>query len=225
MRHLTAMSSLVLLLAVSVSLGALQRDKQKRNQLQGSGVKKTEAREVEKFDELSIEGGMDATVTIGEQQSVTIEGDDNVLPVIETRVEDGKLIVEPTERYNSKTPVKLTITVPQFKAVAINGAGDVDVSGLNGAESFAVAINGSGDVTAKGTANTVSVAVNGAGDVKLQELAAKSGKVAVAGSGDVTINASDELEVAIAGVGDVKYVGSPKVRKVIDGMGSVRKAG
>src|SRR5215207_1069181 len=130
MRHLASLSSLALLLAVSASLGALQRDKQKRDQVQGSGVMKTEPRELEKFDQLAIMGGMDATVTIGEQQSVAIEGDDNVLPVIETRVENGKLIVEPTEGYTSKTRVKLTITVPQFKGVAINGSGDVDVSGL-----------------------------------------------------------------------------------------------
>jgi hypothetical protein len=223
MRGFTAPSSLGLLLAVAVSIGCARWDNQ--NQVQGSGVAKTEAREVEKFDQLTITGGMDATVTIGDQQSVSIEADDNILPVIDTRVENGKLIVEPTEGYSSKTPVKLTITVPQLTGVAINGSGDVDVSGLDGAESFAVAINGSGDVTAKGTAQSVSVAVRGSGDVKLQELAAKNGKVAVAGSGDVTVNASDALDVSIAGSGDVKYLGSPKVTKSIAGVGDVRKAG
>jgi hypothetical protein len=224
MRQVTALSSTVgLILVVALNLGCVRWDNQ--NQVQGSGVAKTEQRDVEKFDQLSIMGGMDAVVTIGDQQSVTIEADDNVLPIIETKVEDGKLIVEPTQGYNSKTTVKLTITVPQLKGVAVNGSGDVDVDGLNGAASFAVAINGSGDVTAKGTADSVSVAVRGSGNVELKDLRAKNGKVAVAGSGDVTVNASDALDVSVAGSGDVKYVGSPKVTQSIAGSGSVRKVG
>ena len=224
MRQLTALASVVgLTLVIAISLGCVRWDN--KDQIQGSGVAKTEQRDVEKFEELSLMGGMDAVVTIGDQQSVTIEADDNVLPIIETKVEDGKLIVEPTEGYHAKTQVKLTITVPQLKGVAINGSGDVDVNGLNGASSFAVAINGSGDVTAKGTADAVSVAVRGSGDVKLQDLQAKNGKVAVAGSGDVTVNATDKLDVSVAGSGDVKYMGSPKITKSIAGSGSVRKVG
>ena len=224
MRQLTALSSAIgLTLVVALSLGCVRWDQ--KNQVEGSGVAKTEQRDVEKFDQLSIMGGMDAVVTIGERQGVTIEGDDNIVAIIETKVEDGKLIVVPTENYRAKTPVKLTITVRQLKGVAINGSGDVDVNGLNGASSFAVAINGSGDVTAKGTADAVSVAVRGSGDVKLQDLQAKNGKVAVAGSGDVTVNASDKLDVSVAGSGDVKYMGSPKITKSIAGSGSVRKVG
>jgi hypothetical protein len=224
MRQLTALASVVgLTLVVAISLGCVRWDN--KDQIQGSGVARTEQRDVEKFEELSLMGGMDAVVTIGDQQSVTIEADDNVLPIIETKVEDGKLIVVPTENYRAKTPVKLTITVRQLKGVAINGSGDVDVNGLNGASSFAVAINGSGDVTAKGTADAVSVAVRGSGDVKLQDLQAKNGKVAVAGSGDVTVNATDKLDVSVAGSGDVKYMGSPKITKSIAGSGSVRKVG
>jgi hypothetical protein len=224
MRQLTALASVVgLTLVVAISLGCVRWDN--KDQIQGSGVARTDQRDVEKFEELSLMGGMDAVVTIGDQQSVTIEADDNVLPIIETKVEDGKLIVVPTENYRAKTPVKLTITVPQLKGVAINGSGDVDVNGLNGASSFAVAINGSGDVTAKGTADAVSVAVRGSGDVKLQDLQAKNGKVAVAGSGDVTVNATDKLDVSVAGSGDVKYMGSPKITKSIAGSGSVRKVG
>jgi hypothetical protein len=224
MRQLTAFASaMALTLVVAISLGCVRWDN--KNQVQGSGVAKTEPRDVEKFDELSLMGGMDAVVTIGDRQSVSIEADDNVLPIIETKVEDGKLIVQPTESYNPKTPVKLTITVTQIRGVSVNGSGDVDVDGLNGASSFAVAINGSGDVTAKGSADSVSVAVRGSGDVKLQDLQAKNGKVAVAGSGDVTVNASDKLDVSVAGSGDVKYVGSPKLTKSIAGSGSVRKVG
>jgi hypothetical protein len=192
--------------------------------VEGSGVLKSEPRDVEAFTQLTIQGAMDAKVTIGQQQSVTVEADDNILPLIETKVDGDKLLVSSTGRYNTKNPIRLTITVPSFKGVAINGSGDVDVSGLNG-ESFATAINGSGDVTATGTAESVSVAIHGSGDVRLDQLQAKNGKVAVAGSGDVTINASDELKVSIAGSGDVKYMGSPKVTRSVAGSGSVRKAG
>lgn len=223
MRRITALTSLGLLLVVTVSLGCVRWDN--KDQIRGSGVAKTEQRDVDRFDQLSIMGGMDATVTIGDQQSVTIEGDDNIVGTIETKVKDGKLIVEPTEPYSSKTPIKLTITVAQLKGVAINGSGDVDVDGLKDEASFAVAINGSGDVTAKGTANAVSVAVRGSGNVKLDGLRAKNGKVAVAGSGDVTVNATDALDVSVAGSGDVKYMGEPRVTKQIAGSGSVRKVG
>ena len=54
------------------------------------------------------------------------------------------------------------------------------------------------------------------------KLAAKRAKVTVNGSGDATVNVSEELDVRISGSGDVSYIGSPKIKSQVSGSGSVR---
>ena len=50
-------------------------------------------------------------------------------------------------------------------------------------------------------------------------------KVRLTGSGDVSVQVSDELDVRIAGSGAVRYLGKPTVEKTITGSGDVEKTG
>jgi hypothetical protein len=49
--------------------------------------------------------------------------------------------------------------------------------------------------------------------------------VRLTGSGDVTVQVSDELDVRIADSGAVRYLGKPTVEKTITGAGDVERIG
>ena len=180
--------------------------------------REAEQRQVDQFEKISIEGSADVTVTVGPETTLSVETDDNILPLITTRVSNGELTIGSDDPYTTKLGVKVTITTPSLSAVSIAGSGDVKASGVSG-KSFAVAIAGSGDVTATGTVQQVSAAIQGSGDIRLEGLEAKQGKVAVSGSGDVRLHVTETLTVSIAGSGDVRYKGGTARREEHRGGG------
>jgi hypothetical protein len=58
----------------------------------GSGKKASETRKVDSFTQLELLGVGRIEVTIGNRQPLELSGDDNILPLIETKVTDGKLV-------------------------------------------------------------------------------------------------------------------------------------
>jgi carbon monoxide dehydrogenase subunit G len=192
--------------------------------VEGSGVAKTEQRDVGEFKKVHVNGSTNVKVVIGAKRSVSVTTDDNLLPVIETVVKDGTLVIGAKQGFNTQLGVTVQITVPTLDAVAIHGSGDVEVKDLK-AEKFKAEIQGSGDIRVAGRAEDLEVEIQGSGDVKLDHLAAKRASVEVQGSGDSTLNVSDELTVHLAGSGDVNYIGSPKVTKTGDASGDVKKVG
>ncbi len=190
----------------------------------GSGVAKTEPRDVGEFDKIHLNGSPNVNIVIGPERSVSVTSDDNLLLVIETSVEDGTLVIGGNQPFRTRLGVTVQITVPTLTHVAVHGSGDVKVNQLD-AETFKAEVQGSGDISVAGRAEELDVEIQGSGDVKLDELQAKRAAVEVQGSGDSTIKVSDELTVHVAGSGDVKYIGSPKVTQTGNASGNVKKVG
>lgn len=211
----------------------------------GSGRIVEEPRPLAGFGALKLAGGIDVELRAGERESVTVRADDNVVPLIETRVEGGTLVIGVARGASFRTQRTPRVVVEFVRlgeltaagsgdvhadrvrgdafAVAVAGSGDVKIDALD-VNSLGVMLAGSGDFTAGGRADEQGFRIRGSGDVRARDLVGRSVKVSIAGSGDASVHATEELEVAIAGSGDVVYRGAPKVTKSIAGPGSVRPA-
>jgi hypothetical protein len=195
---------------------------QQQEQLKGSGVMKTETREVEPFTKIEIKIGASVDVTIGQQQSFEIEAEDNILPVITTTVKDGTLILDSSQPHTSTKSVKAKVVVPSFQGITISGAGNVNVKGLNEPK-FAVSLRGAGQINVEGKAEVLAVDLAGAGAIDTRELAAKRAAVAVRGTGDIKVRADEALVASVSGRGNIRYTGDPKeVTRNISGQGSIK---
>jgi len=216
-RIVTSLCIASLLLAASISYS-----QQQQPQIKGSGVMKTEARKIEPFSKIEIKSGADMDISIGQQQSVELEAEDNILPVVTTEVKDGTLIVSSTANYNTDKGVKAHIVVPSLKGITITGAGDVSVKGINEPK-FALTIKGAGDIKLEGKAEELSVDLAGAGDVDTRQLAVQRATVNLRGAGDVKVRAEKTLEANLRGKGDIRYTGNPEeVIQNISGLGDVK---
>lgn len=216
-------------------------------QVQGSGRIVKQDRQVSGFSGLSLGTPGRVELRIGNSESVTVEADDNVLPLIETVVEDGVLKIRPARRNLALkgTAIRVVVQARSIERLSLGGSGsihadplrarglDIDVGGsgsirLNGVDAgtLSVSLAGSGDVEAAGgNVDKLSVSIKGSGDVDLGRVQAGSASVSVAGSGDAVVAARNRLGVSIAGSGDVKYYGDPQVSKSVAGSGEVRRAG
>lgn len=218
-----ALAFAIVLGCAVASSRAVDRD---NNRIEGSGVKKTETRDLKPFTQITLKSAANIDVQIGDKQSVTVEGDDNILPVIETNVkDDGQLMITSPKNtnYEPKNDVKVTITVPSLTNIRLDGAGDINVHGMTGKE-FSVDLRGAGNIKLDGKIDELNVELKGAGNVDTTKLTATNAKVNVSGAGNCKVQAKEKLDARVSGVGNIQYTGNPKaVLRKVTGQGDVRE--
>ena len=213
----------------------------------GSGNVTTETRNVSGFHGVDLLNSGDVIVTQGDTEGLVIEGEDNIIPLVETQVAgDGTLRIgfKSHEEIHVTKHLIFKLSVKNLDSVVVTGSGDITSKALK-AEHFAVKVRGSGDVNVDrletgavtvaidgsgnvklgGKAASQSVSVNGSGDYDAAALKTGAATVDVAGSGDCEVAASETLAVNVSGSGDVSYYGKPAVTKHVTGSGEVEALG
>lgn len=193
--------------------------------VEGSGNVITESREVSGFHEIDLSGSGRVVVEVSGTESLTIEAEDNIMPLLETTVTDGRLRLDARSSISPTVEVVYTITAATLDGVVVSGSGIVRATAIEGSE-FRVDISGSGDVEAEGTVTgLLSVSISGSGGFDGGSLIAPVGQVDVSGSGNALVSVTDDLEVTVSGSGDVEYLGSPAVELDVSGSGNVTQRG
>jgi len=214
----------------------------------GSGKIQTDARAVSGFQAISLKTSAKLVLRQGSREGVELRADDNILPLIETRVIEGaggptlEIRSRDGARYSTKTTPVVTVDLIKLTGLAVSGSGDVTgdelkspalkiaISGagdirLNklAVDDLGIKVSGSGDIHFNGRAGKLSVAIAGSGDVDTAGLEADDVSISISGSGGANVNARKALTVSIAGSGDVVYSGDAVPRTSIAGSGTVKK--
>lgn len=215
----------------------------------------TEEREVSNFHRVRMEDFGILDITQGEQESLTVEADEEALKLIFTEVRDGTLILRVgrdwLERLRMGLHTSLTrphiqyrLTVKDLTELVIAGFGRANVGDL-AAEKLAIHLSGGGDVSFKAlTADRLEVKLVGAGRIqtagKVQQqevtlsgagkyaggkLESQQARVTMSGAGSATVWAVQDLDVTLSGMGSVEYIGSPAVKRTVSGLGSITHLG
>jgi hypothetical protein len=209
------------LLLVIAAFGFLLTGCKFERGLAGSGVRKTEKRDVKSFSAIDTTGSYTIDVTCQKAAGLEVDADDNILPLIKTEVRDGILFVSNDQPYHSSKTVTLRITVPDLNSVANHGAGQIKIVDANSSD-LKIDSTGAASVEAAGTAKSIQISSTGAGEIDTSKLHADKAKVEVSGAASVDVYASEQLDVNVSGAGNVNYSGNPKtVNKHVSGIGSV----
>lgn len=247
LRHIVLALSALAFAVPAVQVAASPLDWIGGEKVRGNGTIKKQTRELAHFTGVSVGLPANVELRIGNSENITIETDDNLLPLIETVIESGTLKIRPIKKnMNLQTrTMRIVVQAKDVDRIALGGSGSIqsdalrggklqfdlggsgsiDVKGIEG-DSVAVTVGGSGNLkTGGGSVKTLSVSIGGSGDVDLGRVKAIDASVSVAGSGEATVWARDALSVTIAGSGDVNYYGDPKVSKSVVGSGGARRIG
>ena len=206
-------STLLMLLAVSACDGGVFG-------VRGSGNVITESRDVNGFSEIALFGSGTVRVDVNGSESLIIEAEDNIMPLLKTEVRNGRLELSVESNISPTTDVTYTVSAVALDGVTIAGSGKVTATGV-AADSFDVEISGSGRVEPTGTSGTLVVEISGSGNYLGEGLAASVGTVRMSGSGEAVVNVADDLDVDISGSGGVQYIGGPNVTESISGSGDI----
>jgi hypothetical protein len=211
----------------------------------GNGNLETQDRPIQQAERIKLAGSYDVEITQGPTTSVKVEADENILPYILTRSEDGFLIIKSKDHISLSTDntIKIFITTPKLEQVNLAGSGNIiGKSKFTGGDKLTLKIAGAGDMkmevntpsieaeiagsgsmTLTGETRDQRIRISGVGDYIGEALKSENAVVKIAGSGNVKLFAAATLDVNIAGVGSVYYKGSPVVKQHVAGSGEVKK--
>jgi hypothetical protein len=191
-------------------------------EIKGSGKRVVQKRDIGPFTSISTDGAFDIEVVCQKDVSLEVEADDNILPFITAEVSGNVLYLKPTRTYSADDAPKFKITVPNIEAFSANGAGKIEISGLNN-DKFQISANGAPMISASGTTKMVGIDTNGAARIDTHNLRAPHAVVDTKGVSKVDLGVSDQLDVTVSGPSRVTYKGDPVVNKTVHGPGKVEK--
>jgi hypothetical protein len=173
--------------------------------VRGSGKIVTKNVEVSNFDRVMLANTGDVYIEQGETESLTIETDDNILPLLDTRVSGGRLVLDskPNQDLNPSRSIIYRLTVKELSGIELDGSGNFYVETVQ-SKDMKISVNGSGDVEMKALdSDSLSVNLNGSGNITIENIAAKRIDTDVMGSGDIKLDGkADSQTVSINGSGN-----------------------
>jgi len=190
----------------------------------GSGRIVTQVRNVSDCTGINLKYAGAVYLTQDNEQSITVEADDNIIDQVITRNENGVLSVGLQDGSYSDVKVKIYVSLKSIESISINGAGNITVQNQIASNNVACSINGAGDISLKGSGSNLDCRINGAGNINAFDFQSKNCTAKINGTGNCTVNVSEYLDAAISGVGNITYDGNPKlVKSSISGIGKISR--
>jgi len=193
----------------------------------GNGQIKKETRNVAAFTAVAAQGSFEIEITYGNSKNIEIEADENLLPYIETTVENGKLTIKQKNHINLKSRSKIIAHVPMTKItllqlsgsgnirgegafsndgkteIGLSGSGNIELA-FDSFKDLDLALSGSGNMKFKsGKTGSISAKVSGSGNIDCSNISSNEADIQISGSGNMKINAKNTIDAKIAGSGNV----------------------
>ena len=158
-----------------------------------------EPRKVDAFNAIELAGLMAVEVRIASATSVDVQGEPQLAKLISTTVKNGTLVIDTPKDFSKRlkghndNKLKVVITMPALKSVAITGTGAMEVEGL-AQKSFDASIPGTGSLKLSGKADTFRLSIPGTGEVKAKSLVASDLQLSIPGTGEAVLHATRSFE-------------------------------
>lgn len=201
------------------------------------------------FNGIAAGGPIAIKVTLGNKESIRMEGDEEAIADLVTAIEKGILIIRPTakkwgdwSRRHKNAKVTAYVTAKKLSSLTMSGSGSLSVENpihtstlaatLSGSgsistsancKSFVGVISGSGVLNISGQANHTNITMSGSGNFAGKNFSADQVSVQISGSASIYMDVQKSIEAVISGSGNLLYTGNPTVTKTIIGSGRIKK--
>ncbi len=209
----------------------------------GEGPVLTESRPVGNFNSIRFAVSGDLFFTQSATSKLEISAQQNILNVIECRIDNDELVIYFKDNVNVKShePIVVNVSGPMVNGLVLNGSGNIHADStqtdnvnltLSGsgninlskliASTLSADISGSGNIVVSGGAvDKKHLNISGSGGIDTRNVSANDVATVTSGSGEMHVNAAKTLDVTISGSGSVYYSGTPIVNTHISGSGKV----
>jgi hypothetical protein len=197
--------------------------------VEGHGHVVTKERKIDSFTGLKVSSGIDVYLKQGNNETVTVEADENLHEYILTEVRGGVLTVYSEYNIRSADKKRVYVTMKEVNSVKATSAGDVyGESPINSdelelsassagniklevnAKKVDLDISSSGDITLTGETDKLRADLSSAGDLNAYDLKSREADISVSSAGDADVNVSERITARASSAGDVNFKGDPK---------------
>ncbi len=235
MRKTIALAAGILLLALSLTAFAQDKEDKDEARIKGSGNVITKDVAVQPFDQLQASGVFNVVLTQGSREAVKIKADDNLQQLFEIKNEGNKLIVsmKKDSHFNSEEKLTVYITFKNLKSMELKMVGNLSSEGNLSFSSLSLdnssvgsvdlALNANkldiknksvGSLKLKGKADNAVIKSNSVGSIKASEFVVQTMDIDNDGVGSAEVNAAKELKVKESFLGKVRNAGSATAKRI-----------
>ncbi len=208
----------------------------------GNGQVVEESREVsEEFTMVYASEGLDVFVTQGDEFSINVEADENIIDLIGTDIRDGRLKIHAIENIGRATK-SIYVSLPEVEALETSSGADliaqttiradkIELEASSGSDlevevdaRTVVAETSSGaDIKVSGRTDMLQADASSGSDIKARGLLAKKCTADASSGADISVNVSESLIADASSGADISYTGDATVQKKKSVSGSVHK--
>lgn len=202
-----------------------------KEKVKGNGDVATEERDVRSFDGIKVCCSLTVEVAQGNNQSVRVEAESNLLPYIKTEVMGGRLEIGFKDKVNIKSneKIKVYVTVAELDYIGASSSSKVlsktafsgDELELDASSAAFIGFEFSGDrvradassgskIELSGRGTRIRAGASSGAKVRAGDFAAARANANASSGGGITVNVSEELDANASSGGGVRYQGSPR---------------
>ena len=224
MKNLKSLTIAILILVVSSCTSA-----QSWKTVYGNKKVVTKERKTDSFTGIKVSSGIDVYLKQGNNETVSVEADENLHEYILTEVRGGVLNVYSEYSIREAERKRVYVTMKEVNSVKTTSAGDVfgetpinsdrlelsassagDIKLEVHAKNTNIDISSSGDITISGETDMLRADLSSAGDLNAFDLKAREADVSASSAGDADVSVSERITARASSAGDINYKGDPK---------------
>lgn len=212
---------------------------------QVSQAQTREKRSVRNFNALSVSSAFEIEISVGSEESLEIEAEDDYLDDIITDVRGGTLLIgleDSRSTRRMRNSPKAYLTVKSLERINVSGAVqlktldilrgrklDLELSGASvvnvemDVENMYLEASGACVINVEGEAKSQIVKTSGATVYRAYDLESVTAEIRVSGAGSANVYVTEQLEVRASGASSVRYRGGARVNADSSGASSIRK--
>ncbi len=196
----------------------------------GNGKITTEVRNIkENFSSIDVSSGIEVILEQSSDKFVSVEAESNLQKLIDTKVENGVLMIEPNEEINATKTIKVTIRMPKIEGLdassgsAIKGIGTFkgDAISIDASSAAEVNVNlkydditldssSGSSINAKGIALKLETSASSGAEIEANELLVNEVIADVSSGANIKIHPIVNLNGNASSGGNITYDIEPK---------------
>lgn len=194
------------------------------------------------FDAISVSHGIEVSLTMSDENALSLEADENLHDIVITEVEDGTLRIYAEENIWSSKARKIYLTAINLNKIKATSGSEVISENTISADDLDIRVSSGADVrlmldvadlscnTSSGSAARLKGAVanfiansSSGSNIRAKELTVKTCNADVSSGADISINVTEKLEANASSGGGIRYSGNPtEVQKNSSSGGSIK---
>ncbi len=206
--------------------------------IKGNGKVVEENRQMGSFDGIRVSRGMDVYISQDSVQKVVVEADENLMDVIQTRVEDNNLVITVTENIRDAKAKKVHITVKNLNEIsAMAGSNvfteetlrfdNVKLSSMAGSnlkldlvtKSLLARAAAGSNILLRGLSKNAECKAMAGSNIRAQDFKVYKGTARANSGSNIWMTVDNEIDANASSGGNVYYFGNPATTNVKNSSG------